>query len=324
MKNFFQSGLKFKLVKAVALILALVALFALSAMCLAACDDDGKNFDNDNNNNQNANNATLIFADEFDGASLDEEKWFVHCQPRSDGDPGEVRRGGWWTRDSVKIDDGKLVITTTYDDINDTFYTGSVDTKQTFVYGYYEARCKLPEAKGLWSAFWIMCDKMGLEEPDATIGGAEIDIFESPFYQGGGVQHAVHTGGYGDKHSNNFSVLPIILKHSAETSNGYEEWHTFALDWQPSGYIFYIDGVETWRTTDNYNIGGVKIDNNISSVPSYIILSVEVGGENGVPGAAPFTPGLNPAKDNREQYGDGAFSVDFLVDYVRVYDKNPY
>ncbi len=265
--------------------------------------------------------AQLIFSDEFDSDSVDLEKWIVHGADPADGNPGEVRRGGWWTEDSVFSENGNLVIRTTYDDENNTFYTGCVDAKKQMAYGFYEAKCKVPEANGMWAAFWIMCEKMGLEDPDTSVGGAEIDIFESPFYNlnVASVQHAIHSGGYGNN-AQSATSLPLPLTVEEGKENGYQSWHTFALDWQPDAYTFYIDGVETYKTSHPY--GGRE--NNVSSVPSYIMLSVEVGGSDGKPGKSPFIGNMHPVTNNKKYYDMSAFSVDFLIDYVRVWDINPY
>lgn len=261
----------------------------------------------------------LLFSDDFDSAEVDASKWYVRGTDPQNDQPGELRRGGWWTADSVFTKDGNLVIRTTYDGDNNTFHTGSVDAKQLMTYGYYEARCKLPEAVGMWAAFWIMCEKMGLENPDASVGGAEIDIFESPYYRSGLIQHAVHTGGYGQYHQELFYPF-VELSHPEGVESGYETWHTFALDWQPDGYTFYVDGVLTWQQNPDYNKNDVSLTNNVSSVPSYIILSVEVGGENGVPADAPFMGSGNPVEDNPDLAN---FCEDFLIDYVRVWDRKP-
>ena len=49
----------------------------------------------------------LVFADEFDGDSLDTSKWRQH-------DGGGVRKGGYWTLDQARVEDGNLIITTQY------------------------------------------------------------------------------------------------------------------------------------------------------------------------------------------------------------------
>ena len=79
-------------------------------------------------------------------------------------------------------------------------------------------------------------------------------------------------------------------------NNPYEQFNTYGLEWNEKEYIFYINGVETGRLST----GGV------SQNPEYLILSVEMRGEDGIPSQRDNAP------------ADGA---EFIVDYVRVFDK---
>ena len=84
-----------------------------------------------------------IFFDDFDG-ELDTTVWnTLH----------ERRKGGYWDKDQVLTENGNLVIRTVEKD--GTFYTGAVDSmnKKELLFGYFEARCYLPKASGIWSAF---------------------------------------------------------------------------------------------------------------------------------------------------------------------------
>jgi beta-glucanase (GH16 family) len=72
-----------------------------------------------------------------------------------------------------------------------------------------------------------------------------------------------------------------------------EDWHTFAVDWQPDALIWYVDGIERWRYSDNQNIP-------IS--PSYLLLNLAVGG---------YWPGSPDAST--------PFPSDFEIDYMRVW-----
>jgi len=72
-------------------------------------------------------------------------------------------------------------------------------------------------------------------------------------------------------------------------------WHTFGVDWQPDAITWYIDGVERWRFTDAAAI---------TNKASYLLLNLAVGGD---------WPGAPDAST--------VFPADFLVDYVRVWDR---
>lgn len=216
----------------------------------------------------------LVWNDEFDGNELDETKWEVP--------PDAPRRDGWWMRQAITLDgQGHLVISTLRD--GDRYVDGCVRTRGKFehAYGYYVARIQLQKEPGHWPAFWLYNHCEG-NIGNGGVDGAEIDIMEKPWLDGR-VNHAIHWDGYGTEHQSEGKVADV-----AGLMDGY---HTYALWWSPTDYVFYIDGHETWRT----RAGG------ICQEPLYIKLSDEIGTWGGDIGAANL-----PDR--------------FLVDYVRVYD----
>lgn len=255
----------------------------------------------------------LKWSDEFDGDSLNPENW-SNCWWQTE------RKGGYWHEDMVTVKDGNLVITTEYmeeplendylekwgDTINfkeykPGWYTGCITSVNKFeqCYGYFECKAILPKSTGMWSAFWMMNDKVA--DVDGTgMDGTEVDIFESMFYKdvwwgaGDAVISGIVYDGYGADTKND-----SIGKWFA--NNPYEEFNTYGLEWNENEYIFYINGVETGRLST----GGV------SRNPEYLLLSCEVAGENGIAHA--------------DRHGTGKMSMEpgdkaeFIVDYVRVY-----
>ena len=121
--------------------------------------------------------------------------------------------------------------------------------------------------------------------------GTEIDIFESNCY-GDMLNKAItsnlHIDGYGDAHQKH-GARKFFIKN-----NPYEEFNTYGLEWNENEYIFYINGVETFRT----DFGGV------SQNEEYVILSVEMQGEDGV------------ASERENAPVEG---TEFIIDYVKVY-----
>lgn len=241
---------------------------------------------------------SLVWADEFDGDSLDTSKWIYLY---TESDKAFLRKGGYWHRDMISLQDGNLHIATKYFDEGYKggkagWYTGAVSTKSLFEqkHGYFEIRCILPKGYGVWSAFWMNCD--GMSQVDGSgRDGAEIDIFESPYYNKNKISSNIHYDGYGeDIRSANLGEYYI------HANNPYEEFNTYALEWNEDEYIFYINGRQTIRSS----FGGA------SQVPEYLIASVEVGGQNGV--AADSWAGKSADTNT-----DGV--SDFIVDYVRVY-----
>lgn len=248
----------------------------------------------------------LVFSDDFNGKELDRTKWRIRTE---NGKDCEIRRGGYWSAEQLIVENGRLAIRTEYRDgpMGPGYYAAAVTTDGLFShrYGYYEARCILPRGEGFWASFWIQSNNMRVPGKDTDGGrnGAELDIFEAPYYGRGPGLHdcvsaAVHVDGAPPLlRSNHIGDFPAVRP--------YDQFNTYGVEWNEKEYIFYINRKETCRT------GFLK---GTSRVPEYMILSVEVCGRNAVPGkdwAGLITrnPGMLPA--------------DFIVDYVRVYDKAP-
>lgn len=250
----------------------------------------------------------ITWQDEFDGDSLDFSKWdghfFEHGQTI-------IRRGSYWNTDLAVVKDGKLHIETKYypDGLNGNgkpgWYTCGIDTSRCVMqrYGYFECRCVLPKGTGLWSAFWMFSSGVGDTEHYGMNGkyGSEIDVFESPYYfskdkfSRNSVSSNIHIDGYGEFHKSE-NVCKVHLPNDP-----YEEFNTYGVLWTPEEYIFYVNGIETGRTKFG-----------VSQVPEWLILSVEIGGNNGVPADDWSGPSIN---SNEEPV------TDFIVDYVRMYQK---
>ena len=240
---------------------------------------------------------TLTFADEFDG-ELDRSVWSGHYQY---GNKTVSRKGSYWNQYLAETKDGNLVIPVVYleDGMGGEgagWYTAGIDTDAdspngfSQKFGYFECRCILPEGADVWSAFWLMNSGVFDEDGNGK-DGTEIDIFESDRYgdfPSNCVTSNLHFDGYGDAHQK-LGAQAFLLKN-----NPYKEYNTYGLEWNEDEYIFYINGVETFRTS----FGGV------SQNPEYLILSVEMKGEDGIPSQRENAPGLES---------------EFIVDYVRVY-----
>ncbi len=239
---------------------------------------------------------TLVFEDDFDGNRLNGEIW-RNCTG--------VRKGGFWDGKQAFLRDGNLIIRTEYKEngkYGAGYYNGRVDTraKYTQTYGYFECRCILPAAQGLWSAFWLTNDDVSKSGTPGT-KGTEIDVFESPLYyrQNCGRDNSMITSNLhwcGYDWQTKYKNVTI-----SKANNPYAEFNTYGLEWNENEYIFYINGVETGRSKS----GGV------SKAPEFLILSCEVDGVSGVP----FYGWSGVITDNR----NGELPAEFVVDYVRAY-----
>ena len=239
----------------------------------------------------------LTFEDNFEG-ELDRSVWSGHYQY---GNTTVSRKGSYWNQHLAQTKDGNLVIPVVYLEEGmggegAGWYSAGVDTDAdaengfSQKFGYFECRCILPKGSDIWSAFWLMNSGV-FDEDGSGRDGTEIDIFESDCY-GDFMENAItsnlHFDGYGDAHQKH-GATKFLLKN-----NPYEEFNTYGLEWNENEYIFYINGVETFRT----DFGGV------SQNEEYLILSVEMKGEDGMPSERENVP---------------AEGAEFIIDYVKVY-----
>jgi len=157
----------------------------------------------------------------------------------------------------------------------------------THRYGYYEARVKFQKRPFWWSAFWIQSPNTG-STCDPKTSGVESDIIEN--FADGKLTSGNIYGGYGK----NFAESARI--HYPYTEDN--EYHRVGLHWSPAGYVFYLDGKETARTSEP-----------VSHIDQFIMLSTEIKG---------YRKGIIPTEFTDEDLSDC-----FVADYVRVFDESP-
>ncbi len=236
----------------------------------------------------------------FDGDAIDLNRWNVYTDNFWD-------KRTHFSKDNAIVKDGKLVLRyekkTGYhnDDPNDKKTVGKTDYACGFadtygkwrqLYGYFEARVKLPKAPGLWPAFWTMPDRGPEAGPqwaraDTKKGGMEHDILE--FLSGWGPYRynlAFHWDGYGKEHKSAGTPYHYVLPDK----DGYI---TTGVYWVPGLSIYYAQGKEVLRWESP----------RVCTVPSYIMFNMVSGGWDNQP--------LEDAK----------LPDDFVIDYVRVWQR---
>ena len=254
---------------------------------------------------------SLAWSDEFDGGP---------------GRPDPTRWKAWALgprRDAINVEDaalldgnGHLVITTrrVERDGRPVYETGGVWTHGLFEqqHGYFEARIKFQSRRGHWGAFWLNCDGVGSIPGDKTQaptgggpGGVEMDIIEFHHLMKNGfgqktAQQTLHWDGYGKDHKSRGHTPGIAF-------NPADDFHTYAMLWTAEEYVFFIDGIETWRVkksepgTEDKTKPGLAP----STRPEYLILSLEVGDWAG-----------KAAERDAQAWPDS-----MAVDWVRVWQK---
>ncbi len=254
----------------------------------------------------------LIFSDEFSGDSLDPTKWnvvgmdfWVNEEEQAYIDSPETIQ---FVQGLEGADGGALVLRPIYRPGEDTnaerdadFLSGRVNTRGNFefTYGRAEARIRMPDAAGVWPAFWLLADAPWPSE-------GEIDIME---YVGEsdwtGV--AVHGPGYsGD--------MGIADRQYFPDGTDVTDWHVYAAEWKPESIEFFVDDRLTFRIPrTNVEFFGEWVFDN----PQFVVLNFAVGGIypkkiNGVD--EPYT-GMPLQTADRIKAGELAMEVD----WVRVY-----
>ncbi|MCU4174243.1 glycoside hydrolase family 16 protein [Carboxylicivirga sp. N1Y90] len=224
-------------------------------------------------------NYRLHWNDEFEGVSIDTLKWKYR-------DTGKLRKKGVVFEENCFVDGkGHLIIGVTK--VDSTYRIGQIGSQNTFQtkYGYFECRAKMNQQLGPHIAFWLQSPTIHQEHDNPGDFGTEIDVFEYHIAEGlDYVYHNLHWNGYKKKHKSTGTRVLVDDVH-----NGF---HTFALEWTEQEYIFYVDGIETWRTKEA-----------VSHIAEYMILSAELTGWGGDCEKADFPDQV-------------------IFDYVRVYKKS--
>jgi beta-glucanase (GH16 family) len=245
---------------------------------------------------------SLVWSDEFDGpngSAVNSSKWSF-----------DVGGNGWGNNEletytsrtaNADLEGGMLVVKTlkeTFtgpDGITRNYTSARLLTKNKFsqAYGRFEARIKIPYGQGIWPAFWMLGDNIN------TAGWpncGEIDIMENIGKEPSIVHGTFHGPGYsGAQGVSAAYALPNGQKFS-------DDFHTFAVEWEPNVMRFYVDGLlYKTRTPADLPAGTTWVFDH----PFFIILNVAVGG--GFPG--------NPDATT-------VFPQQMLVDYVRVYQRS--
>ncbi len=242
----------------------------------------------------------LVWSDEFDGTGApDGAKWERQEYNRRNNTAGP---DGWWSKEDSYLDgNGNLVIRVRKiaDKNNDgdscDYSVGALRSKGKFskLYGKFEIRCQLPTQPGWWVAFWMMQGNVG-SVGNGGVDGVEVDIMEG-FGWTNLINYAFHWDGYGTDHKSTGKQL-----NPAGIRDGF---HTFAMEWYPEMYVFFIDGKETWRSKG----GGV------CNQPGYVKVTGEISTESWA---------INNWWANDP--GKAVYPDSFLVDYVRVYEVGEY
>ena len=237
---------------------------------------------------------SLVWADEFNAASLDASAWNYDI---GDGCPNICGWGNneleYYTSrpDNIFFQDGKMLIEAKKESYNGKQYTSTkikTEGKKTFKYGRIDIRAKLPKGKGIWPALWML--------PQSNVHGGwprsgEIDIMEMVGHEPNKVYATLHFGpGPGS--------IQISRNYVLNTGTFFDQFHVFSLEWKQNELKWFIDG-NLYSTVSSTDLGANTYPFNEQF---FFIINLAVGGNwPGSPDPTTYFP----------QW--------LIVDYVRVY-----
>jgi beta-glucanase (GH16 family) len=245
----------------------------------------------------------LVWQDEFNDKKLSPKKWNVLLREQSKHN--ELQ---YYLPDEVYMEKDCLRLRSRARNFGPQHYTsGRVDTSGKFspVYGRFEIRAKLPGGQGLWPAHWLYPQNRNWEMERlmslAVTNGQEKTIPETrPWYSEIDIMEFIGNTNviYGTLHYHTFDGTKKSSsgKRKSKTINWTNDFHVFALEWEPGAIRWFVDGKLYHKTT-----------NGIPHTPHYLILNTAVGGK---------WPGNPDETTVFPQYHD--------IDYVRVYQKKDY
>lgn len=159
--------------------------------------------------------------------------------------------------------------------------------RMQFAHGHIEARIRIPRGEGLWPAFWALgtnIEKVGWPQT------GEIDIMENVGRLPRRLFGTIHGPGYSG--ANGFGGA---YDAPGDLAN---EFHAYAVEWQPSRITWAIDGRE-YKSAMPQDVGPNQW---VYNHPFFLLLNVGVGGSFVGPVGA-----------------STVFPQSMAVDYARVY-----
>jgi beta-glucanase (GH16 family) len=250
---------------------------------------------------------TLVWHDEFDGSTLDPTRWKTfsglyntpYCFQDYTARP-----------ENVRVENGNLVLQARHEPSNGQDYTSGMVVSNDFRdagtsatrgntswrYGRFEMRARVPDVSGMWPAFWM-------RPADGVYGGwprsGEIDILEyaGPTPTSWSDRRFVHDlHWYSDTapgHNGSAGRFTPV------STAWLDQFHTFAVEWSPTGFRWFVDGHLTHEVHSGWSAPGggpgAPFDQDF-----FITLNLQVGGWAG-------------------QVADAQLPAQYEVDWVRVY-----
>ncbi|MGN0797450.1 MAG: family 16 glycosylhydrolase [Christensenellales bacterium] len=290
----------------------ILIIVSITTPILSACTN--QNFDNSLPSLQEQDGwHRTLYTDFAEYSTLEE----LYNETPWSPSPHGLRKTEYWCDQAISLDNenGVLVISSSIEEnhacdvcgVSSGIFTGGIETRATEnnegfeqAFGYFEAVVKVPDAPGMWSAFWLQSSgttQIGNQGKDGT----EIDVYESSFHQ----KNRTNTG-----NALHYDAYDTIWYRCVDnvTDVGYDlydgQYHKYSLLWTPNYYVFFVDDSPVWTT----NAGGV------SRVREFLRLTVEIRDTT----YGPYGQKIG----NFENRTDG--STDFCIKSVAVWQNDDF
>ncbi len=256
----------------------------------------------------------LVWHDEFNRDGEPEAQWSY--------EKGFVRNEEeqWYQRENAWVEGGTLVIEGRRETVDNPWYdassgdwrrgrrrasytSASLNTSGSFRfrYGRVEVRAKLPTAPGAWPAIWLLGNQR--EWPE----NGEVDIME--YYVRNGCPSVLANAcwGGGGRWIAEWNTGATPLAHFVgRDARWADKFHLWRMDWDEERIVISLDGevlneVDV-RLTLNGRDGFNPFSNDVEGFGHYILLNLALGSSGGA-------------------VDEEALPMDFLVDFVRVYQR---
>ncbi len=201
---------------------------------------------------------------------------------------------------NVSVKDGRLVIRALKEQDGERAYTSTRLTtyeRQSWQYGLFEFRARLPKGKGSWPAIWMLPDSIRTGTPWPRCG--EIDILEHIGRRLDQLFFSIHSEKH--NHTRKDTKQYTVFRDFPGISDGFHDYH---MEWTPDFFEFYVDGISACRFEKSDDPEDQTASAWPFDQPFYLILNIAVGG------------GLGGEVD------EAALPFVMEVEHVRVYQKD--
>lgn len=239
----------------------------------------------------------LVFSEEFEGQGLDKERWTTCYWWNKDGCTNLGNKELQWYRpENVSVSGGKLRLVakpqtvTGFEGRTFDYTSGMVTTGRDYEELPRSSRFRFRyghvEVRAKVPAGKGLWSAIWLL-PETRESRPEIDIMEVLGDSLTSLRMHYHYKRGDERES---------AGQDAKTPDLSQDWHIYGLTWDADNIVWSIDGREVWRYTDAATI---------SAEDMYLLINLAVGGE--WPGA--------PSEETK-------FPAEYLVDYVRIWQRN--